>query len=76
MQEELETDINNIARAEIIAHVEHGLSSGELSHESCPEIGAHDWERVEVRIKAILDGMTPSDEERTSSYERLVARCD
>lgn len=69
---QLAQDIDTIARAEIVAAIEYGLSSGDISHESCPEIGANDWERVATRIKSILGSMEPSDDARTAAYERLI----
>lgn len=72
--EQLDKDIDVVARAELIAAVEYDISAGHISHESCPEIGSLDWERIEKRIVAILEEIAADDATRLGAYDRLVAR--
>lgn len=72
----LSTDIDTVARAEIVAAVEYDLGVGNISHESCPDIGAHDWERIAERIKEILKGLMPDPAVRTDAYSRMIARAE
>lgn len=74
--EQLAKDIYTVARAEIVAAIEYCLSVGNISHESCPEVTLRDWEQIEARIKAIIQGIAPDDTLRVSAYDRLVARAD
>lgn len=71
---QLTQDVDTVARAEIVAAIEYGLSSGDISHESCPEIGAFDWEQVEKRIMDILVELAPDGDERASAYQRMLER--
>jgi hypothetical protein len=72
----LANDIDTVARAEIIAYIQYGLDSGELSHESCPDVGASDWTLIVDRIRSIMSDMSPDDFDRAESYARLIERVD
>jgi hypothetical protein len=74
--EQLAIAVDVVARAELIAAVQYGLSVGDISHESCPEIGVFDWERVEKRILSILEEMASDDDTRLGAYDKLVLRAE
>lgn len=73
---QLAQDVDTIAHAEIVAEVEYALTSGDISHESCPDIGAHDWDLIAERIKEIIKELTPDDTKRADAYARLIERAD
>jgi hypothetical protein len=75
-EEQLATDVDVVARAEIVAAIEYDVSVGHISHESCPDIGASDWKLVEGRITEIMRVVAPSDDVRMDSYGRLLDRCE
>lgn len=70
----LANDIHIVARAETAAAIEYGLSAGDISWGSCPEISEEDWKRVEEEIMGIAREIAPARELRTSAYERLIQR--
>lgn len=72
----LSADIDLIAHAEIVAAVEYDIEVGNISHESCPEIGVHDWNLIAERIKEIIEDLTPDSVKRASAYARLIERVD
>lgn len=73
---QLVKDIDIVARAEIVAALEYELLAEKLSHESCPDVGEYDWDRIEARIRAIMEGLTPDDESRANAYARLIKRAE
>lgn len=72
----LSADIDTVAHAEIVAAVEYDIGVGNISHESCPEIGAHDWNLIAERIKEIIQELTPDGTRRADAYAHLIERVD
>jgi len=66
------TDI--IARRAVASLIDQEL--GDLWGDEYPEIGEHDWTRIEERIEAIADMLRPDPTEYEAAYEYFEARAD
>jgi hypothetical protein len=70
----LEVDIERVAKHALASTIDYALIIGDTSHEDYPEIGAGDWNLVQQKIKTIVESMRPSVEDYQESYTRLTER--
>lgn len=64
--------VDVLARRVIVQLVEWGL--GEAWEDWAPDIGEHDWIRVQSRVEALLDD--PEAHEYEAAYKFLAARAE